>query len=371
MISSDSVSEVYFAGIEPKRKSWLEKLEELANKLELSQIIEKDSIVAIKVHFGERGNTAFLPPIYTRKIVEIVKNLGGKPFLTDTNTLYLGGRFNAVDHLITAYSHGFSFGTVGAPIIIGDGLSGLDYRLVKINGKHFKEAKIGSTLFFADVLIVITHFKGHGNTGFGGAIKNISMGLAARGGKQEMHSDLKPTIQEDLCNACGRCVRYCPAQAIAIEPDLQMAKIDLNKCWGCGECRAACLKGAVSINWETDGKILQEKMVEYALAVKKEKGGKIAYFNFLLNITPDCDCWEYSDPSIVPDIGIAASYDCLALDQVSLDLVNKASLIYGIEKAENKNKFELINREPGTHLLKYAEELGLGTRKYKLIKIGG
>lgn len=371
MIPSTTASEVYFAGIEPKRKSWLEKLEELASKLKLNQIIQKDSIVAIKVHFGERGNTAFLPPIYARKMVEIVKELGGKPFLTDTNTLYLGGRFNAVDHLITAYNHGFTYGTVEAPVIIADGLSGLDYRPVKIDGKHIKEAKIGSALFYADPLIVITHFKGHGNTGFGGAIKNISMGLASRGGKQEMHSDIKPIIQVDLCNACGRCVRYCPTQAITIDPDFRTARVNLEKCWGCGECRAACLKGAVSINWETDAKILQEKMVEYALAVKTEKDGKIAFFNFLLNITPDCDCWEYSDPPIVPDIGILASDDCLALDQASLDLVNKASLIYEIEKAEGKNKFELINREPGTHLLKYAEERGLGTRKYKLIKIGG
>lgn len=363
--------EVYFAGTEFKRKSWLEKLEWLANKLDLNNIIHKDFIVAIKVHFGERGNTAFLPPIYARKVVEIVKELGGKPFLTDSNTLYLGGRFNAVDHLITAYNHGFTYGTVGAPIIIADGLSGLDYRLVEVNGKHIKEAKIGSALFFADALVVITHFKGHGTAGFGGAIKNISMGLAARGGKQEMHSDIKPIIQEELCNACGRCVRHCPAQAINIEPDFRVARINLEKCWGCGECRAACLKGAVSINWETDSKILQEKMAEYALAVKKEKEGKIAFFNFLLNITPDCDCWEYSDPPIVADIGILASRDCLALDQASLDLVNKASLIYGIEKAENKNKFELINREPGTYLLDYAEQIGLGNRKYKLVKMGG
>ncbi len=364
-------SKVYFAGTEPKKTSWLEKFQWLADNLKLNQIIQKDSIVAIKVHFGERGNTAFLPPIYARKIVEIVKELGGKPFLGDTNTLYFGGRFNAVDHLVTAYAHGFGFGTVGAPIIIADGLSGLDYRLVKINGKHFREAKIGSAFFYADVLIVITHFKGHGNTGFGGAIKNLSMGLAARGGKQEMHSDIKPIIQESQCNACGQCVRHCPARAITIEPDFQKAKIDLEKCWGCGECRAACLKGAVSINWETDAKILQEKMAEYALAAKTEKKGKMAFFNFLLNITPDCDCWEYSDPPIVPDIGILASDDCVALDQASLDLINKASLIYGVEKAENKNKFELINREPGTHLLEYAEQIGLGTRKYKLIEMGG
>ncbi len=364
-------AEVYFAGTEPKRKSWTEKFEWLASKLNLSRIINSDSLVAIKVHFGEAGNTAFLPPIYAAKMVEIVKKLEGKPFLTDTNTLYLGKRFNAVDHLITAYQHGFTFGTVGAPIIIADGVSGLDYQLVKLNGKHIKEAKLGSGLFFSDALIVISHFKGHGMAGFGGAIKNLSMGLAARGGKQEMHSEVKPIIQESVCNACARCVRYCPTQAIAIDAVSSVAKIDFTKCLGCGECRAACLKGAVSVNWETDSKVLQEKMAEYALAVAKEKKGKIAFFNFLLNITPDCDCWEYSDPPIVPDLGILASYDCVALDQASLDLVTQAPLESEKETAEGKNKFELINKEPGTHLLYYAEKIGLGTRNYKLIKMGG
>lgn len=364
-------AEVYYAGPEVRRKSWLEKLSWLASKLDLRQIVQPDSIVAIKVHFGERGNTAFLSPIYAREIVRTVKELGGKPFLTDSNTLYLGGRSNALDHLVTAYQHGFTFGTVEAPIIIADGFSGLDYQLVKVNGKHIKEAKLGSALFFSDVLIVMSHFKGHGSTGFGGAIKNISMGLAARSGKQEMHSDVKPIIQETACNACGRCVRYCPTKAITIKPDSGFAIIDFNKCLGCGECRAACLKGAISINWETDSKVLQEKMAEYALAVKREKDRKIAFFNFLLNITPDCDCWEYSDPPIVPDLGILASYDCVALDQASLDLINQAPLISETKTSEGKNKFELINNEPGTHLLNYAEEIGLGTRNYKLIKMGG
>ncbi len=363
-------SDVFIARTEPKRKSWLEKLEWLFKKARFDRIIKPDSLVAIKLHFGERGNTAFLPPIYARKVVELVKEAGGKPFLTDTNTLYLGGRFNAVDHLTTAYSHGFTYGTVGAPIIIADGISGLDYRLVEVNGRHFKKVKLGAALFDADAMIVITHFKGHGMAGFGGAVKNVAMGLASRGGKQEMHSEVKPLVQQGVCNACGRCVRFCPAEAITVSPDYHVARIDYNKCLGCGECRAACLKGAVSINWETDSKILQEKMAEYALGVIKEKTQKLAFFNFLLNITPDCDCWEYSDPPVVPDVGILASFDCLALDQASLDLVNQ-TFSKASEESGEKNIFQLINQESGTHLLSYGEKIGLGKRNYKLIEMGG
>jgi hypothetical protein len=251
----------------------------------LGGIVAKGDLVALKVHFGERGNTAFLRPQYVRRLVDLVRKSGGKPFLTDANTLYVGGRSNAVDHLETAVLHGFDFAVTGAPVVIADGLTGKDYVEVAVNLKHFRTVKIASAACHADALLVVSHFKGHVATGFGGVLKNVGMGLGSRSGKQMMHSDLRPAVDPEKCQGCARCRRWCPAEAITLtweQPDLPgRAVIDQEKCLGCGECTVTCTHGAIAINWKTEPDVIQEKIVEYAYGVLKDKAGKAAFITFL------------------------------------------------------------------------------------------
>ncbi len=208
-------SKVYFVSIKTGKESLLKKLEEIYERLNFSSLFEPGDLVGVKVHFGERGNTSFVKPIFIRPFLQMLKKGGGKPFLTDTNTLYLGGRFNAVDHLVTAVENGFSFATMGVPIVIADGLTGQEYYEIPVPGKHFSQVKISAAVFHAQAFLVLSHFKGHGLAGFGGAIKNISMGFASRGGKQAMHSDALPEIDEEKCTLCGRCIKWCPKEAIS------------------------------------------------------------------------------------------------------------------------------------------------------------
>jgi hypothetical protein len=361
------MSKVVFASAKGKHKSLIEKTKEVFEQAGLAEFIKEGDLVAIKVHFGERGNTAYLRPIYARCVVEKIKEAGGKPFLVDTNTLYVGTRGNACDHLITAIQNGFDYAVTGAPLIIGDGLTGKDYVTVAIDGEYLKEAKIASAIYHADALIALTHFKGHELTGFGGAIKNVGMGSGSRSAKQVMHSDVLPEIVMEKCNGCGKCIEWCPAQAIRVASS---AQIDQERCLGCGECTVTCPVQAIEISWKTEPDIAQKKIAEYAAAVVINKPKKVGFMNFLLDITPDCDCWGWSDVSIVADIGVVASTDIVAVDQASLELLNK-------EAFEGKNRprevgldlLRQITGIDGTVQLAHAERLGLGSRKYQLIKI--
>lgn len=363
--------DVYFASARTDHhRSLIKKVEELFDRAGFAHLISRGDLVAVKVHFGERGNTAFLPPVFVRPVVEKIKGCGGKPFLTDSNTLYVGSRSNAVDHLCLAAEHGFGPDSAGAPTVIADGLTGRDYVELKIEGRHFKTIKIGSAVHHADALIVLTHFKGHGMTGFGGALKNIGMGLGCRSAKQMMHSDVKPRIDLERCTGCGRCTLWCSGGAIEVIN--KKALIDPEKCTGCGECRVSCKENAVSINWEGQPDVVQEKIVEYATGILQNKQGKFGLMNFLLNVSPDCDCWEFSDASIVPDIGVLASRDPVAIEQASVDLVNRAQGIEGtaLNDPASPDKFKALY--PGVDWsvqISYAEKIGLGLREYRLIKI--
>ena len=354
-------AEVYFADTKAAPgSSLLAKTEQLFDKAGFAGFINQRDLVALKVHFGERGNTAFLPPIYVRRVVECVKRAGGRPFLTDANTLYTGGRSNAVSHLTTALQNGFSYATVNAPVIIADGLNGKDYSEVKVGLKHFAEVRIASAAAQADGLIALSHFKGHEMTGFGGAIKNIGMGLGCRSGKQQMHADVKPIVDAERCQACGKCKLWCPTGAITVVGE--RAVIDLKKCQGCGECIVTCPEQAIAVNWGEDSAKIQEKIAEYAFGAVKNKEDKRGFINFIMNVTPDCDCWGYSDAALLPDIGIAASTDPVALDQASIDLVNKVA---------GRDVFRSVHPEiDWTVQLSHAESIGLGKREYKLIEAG-
>jgi uncharacterized Fe-S center protein len=358
------LSEVFFANTRCKpHRGMVEKLEELAKKVGLGEIVKRRDLVAIKTHFGETGSTAFVPVMYLRRLVEVARGLGGKPFVTDAGTLYVGSRSNAINHLLTAAGHGFTQEALGTPIIIADGLKGHDFVEIEVEGELLSTVKIASAAVHADVLLVVSHMTGHELTGFGCALKNVGMGLGSRGGKQQMHSDIKPEINVDRCTACAECVRWCPAGAISLQGKgkEKKASIDHDKCIGCGECTVMCFEGAIAARLATSLDVVQRKIVEYASGALKGKEEKSAFFNFLLRITPACDCWDFSDAPVMEDIGILASRDIVAIEQASLDLMN--------EKAGRDVIGSLYSAMDWTEQLDYAAKMGLGSRAYELIPI--
>jgi uncharacterized Fe-S center protein len=364
---------VWFAPMRSAKKlSLVKRAGSLLEKAGLADTVAKNDLVAVKLHFGEEGNTGFVQPIFLREVVARIKALGGKPFLTDANTLYRGQRANSVDHLACAIHNGFSYATVDAPLVIADGLDGREAVDVAIEGfKHFESVRIGSAAVHADTLVTVTHVKGHEATGFGGAIKNVGMGLGCRSAKQRMHADFSPDVTAEKCTACARCVKWCPVDAIVIGAD-KVAKVDHETCYGCGECVASCPYGAIDVCWKTTPEALQEKIVEHVAGVISGKDGKVIYLSFVTNVSPDCDCWNFSDAPVVADIGVLASTDIVAIDQAAYDMVVAASGLpggRGEDMESGADKFAAITGVDGTIAIRYAEEMGLGTRDYELRQV--
>ena len=370
-------SDVFFTTFKAtNNENLLKKLHRLMKTAGFEGIDFTDKYAAIKIHFGEYGNLAFLRPNYAKVVADYVKELGGKPFLTDCNTLYVGSRKNALDHMDTAYLNGFSPLQTGCHVIIADGLKGSDEQLVPINLEYVKEAKIGQAIMDADVVISMTHFKGHEEAGFGGTIKNLGMGSGSRAGKMEQHCDGKPYVKEELCVGCGSCFRICAHGAPIIENG--KAHIDENKCVGCGRCLAICPKNAVKPVFQDSFKLLNYKMAEYAYAVCKDR--PCFHVSLICDVSPNCDCHAENDIPIIPDVGMLASFDPVALDQACADLCNKMPVIEGSCLDDNLKKFghEDHNHEhfhmnhPDTEwesCLDHAEKIGLGSREYQLHKI--
>jgi hypothetical protein len=375
-------SNVFFSDLKvSSEKTLLDKLDILLDRTHLKEKIREKDLVAIKLHFGERGNTAFVRPIFLRRVVDRVKKYKGKPFLTDTNTLYIGSRSEAVSHLTTAYQNGFVYAVVDAPLLIADGLRGNSAMKVRIDKPLFKTVSIAHAIYMADVLISVAHFKGHELSGFGGTLKNLGMGCASREGKLSQHSNISPQVKEKPCKGCELCLAWCPQEAISMRPPkseaggkLKIAFIDSKKCIGCGECILTCPTGAILIQWNETIPIFQKKMVEYAFGAVQKKKGEALYLNFLTQITPACDCNGFSDTPIVNDIGILSSEDPVAIDQASVDLVNgeegnRSSKLPSAWKP-GEDKFRAVYPEVDWNIqLAYGEEIGLGTREYELIKI--
>jgi len=348
------------------------KLKRLLERTGFKEKLAPGDLMGIKVHFGEEGNITYLRPELARLVADYLKDAGAKPFLTDTSTLYRGQRSQAVDHFNLAIRHGFSYATVGCPIIFGDGLIGRDYVEIELNQHNLKTMRLASAYFHMDGAVVLSHVKGHIQTGMGAALKNVSMGMASRGQKQGLHSDITPQVNKDKCTGCGECAKWCPEDAITLVN--HKAEIDGAKCIGCGECVSVCRFDAISVNWQTETRRMLERMAEFCLGYHKLKGEKTLYINVMLDITPDCDCAGWSDLPVVPNVGIVASYDPVAVDQASADLVNQQQGLEGTRLKENlapgQDKFAAITGSPWYYLLEYAEQLGLGQRDYDLEKLG-
>ena len=367
------ISEVYFADMRANLKENLfSKIGKLMHSCSIDEWIAQDDLVAIKIHFGERGNHAFIRPIFVRRVVEEIKNRGGRPFLTDSSTLYPGERREAISALTCAIENGFAYAVVGAPLIMSDGLRGHTSIDVEIDGRVLQTVSIGAEIVEADALVVLSHFKCHELTGFGGALKNTGMGCASREGKLVQHSTVAPRVAVRYCDACGHCLRACIHGAIAIIDE--NACIDPDKCAGCGRCITTCPKKAINIQWNEASAKVMEKMCEHALGAVKGKEGKTLFMNFITQVSPDCDCYAHADAPIVNDIGICASTDPVALDQASADLVNAASgnpdsaLKSGLEPGGDK--FRGAHPEIDWEIqLEHAEKLGLGSRRYRLTRV--
>lgn len=371
-------SKVYYTNLRTGfNNNLLDKLKKLIKKAGIGNIDFDGKYTAIKIHFGEPGNLAFLRPNYAKAVADVVKELGGRPFLTDCNTLYVGGRKNALDHLDSAYTNGFSPFSTGCHVLIADGLKGTDEVYVPVEGgEYVKEAKIGRAVMDADVFIALSHFKGHEATGFGGTLKNIGMGCGSRAGKMEMHSAGKPFVNTDKCIGCGACTRIC-AHSAAIVTD-KKASIDHNKCVGCGRCIGICPKDAVCAASDEANDILNCKIAEYSKAVID--GRPNFHISLVMDVSPNCDCHSENDLPIVPDVGMFASFDPVALDMACADAVNAQPVISGSildehvhaheEETAHHDHFHMNHPETNwISCIEHAKKIGIGTDEYELIVV--
>lgn len=375
-----AASKVYFTDFRTQYfgESMPQKLKRLAKEAGIGNIDMDGKFVAIKMHFGELGNISYLRPNYAKAVVDLVKELGGKPFLTDCNTMYPGSRKNALEHLACAWENGFTPLSVGCPVLIGDGLKGTDDIAVPVEGGEYaKAALIGRAVMDADVFISLTHFKGHELTGFGGTIKNIGMGCGSRAGKKDMHSDGKPVIYAEKCRGCKRCLRECANGGLVYDETARKMTLDETACVGCGRCLGACNFDAIDFAQDQAIPVLNAKMAEYTKAVVT--GRECFHISLVTDVSPYCDCHGENDAPILPDIGMFASFDPVALDQACADACLKAEPLpnsvlgehlhqEGFEDRHDHFKNTTPESEWETQL-SHGEKIGLGSRAYELITV--
>ena len=390
-------SKVYFCDLHTHMGDGLpNKLKRLIKAAGIGQIDFENKFVAIKMHLGEPGNLSYLRPNYARAVVDVVRELGGKPFITDCNTLYVGGRKNALDHLDSAYANGFNPFQTGCHTIIADGLRGLDEVEVPVEGgEYVKNAKIGRALMDADVVISLTHFKGHEQAGFGGAMKNLGMGGGSRAGKMEQHAAGKPSVSQKRCIGCRQCEKICAHSAFSFDQthehefangkvrEVHVASIDHSKCVGCGRCIAVCNQDAIRPDYNQAAEVLNYKIAEYTKAIVD--GRPCFHISLAIDVSPNCDCHDENDKPIVGDIGFFASFDPVALDQACIDAVQAAVPLPDTEYTHMHKKLEEAGELDEAHAndkfhithpdtdwkscIDHAEKIGIGTREYELIRL--
>jgi len=362
-----------------KGRGAIQHLGDLLKAVDLAAAVQPRDLVAVKLHWGEAGNTAYLRPTFARTVADAVKAAGGRPFVTDTNVLYRGARHDAFDNLGSAAQNGFTGESMGCPVIVADGLKGHDHVDVPTPfSRYFDVAQIASAIHHADAMVVLTHVKGHLLFGFGGALKNLGMGCATSAGKHVLHADVKPKVDPKLCTACRRCHRICPSDAITYvdgqgaRGNTKVAVIDESTCIGCGECVTVCPDEAIPIAWNTAQTPLLEKTAEYAWAACANKRAKTVFVSLLLDIVPDCDCFDHSDVPVLPDLGLLASSDPVAIDQAALDLMLAAPVRPGSALSDKRltgDHFKDLHGHDYHGLLEHAEAIGLGSRRYELREI--
>jgi len=366
-------SKVFFADMRAgARENLFGKIGRLMREAGLPGLLAPGDLVAVKVHFGEKGNHTFVRPIFVRRVVDEIKECGALPFLTDSSTLYPGERKEAVSALACAIENGFAFSVVGAPLIMSDGLRGHTAVDVPIDGELLQTVSIGAEIVEAHALVAVSHFKCHELTGFGGTLKNLGMGCASRTGKMQQHSTVGPKVAQRFCNGCTACLKSCAHAAISIIEG--KAEIDPALCVGCSRCITACLQKAINIQWNESASLVMKKMAEYAKGAVAGKEQKTLYLNFITQVSPACDCYGHADAPIVNDIGICASTDPVALDQACADLVNNArgnqdtALASGHEPGGDK--FRGVHPEIDWEVqLEHGEKIGLGSRVYELVRL--
>lgn len=372
-------SKVYFTNFRAKLGEGLpSKLKRLIKAAGIGDIDMDNKLTAIKMHFGELGNISYLRPNYAKAVADVVKELGGKPFLTDCNTLYPGSRKNALEHLYCAWENGFTPMTVGCPILIGDGLKGTDDIEVPVEGgEYIKKALIGRAVMDADVFISLSHFKGHEMTGFGGTIKNIGMGCGSRAGKKEQHRNGKPSIDLQACRGCRLCMRQCANDGLVYDEASKKMSINMENCVGCGRCIGACNFDAIDFADNAATKVLNCRMAEYTKAVID--GRPNFHISLIVDVSPNCDCHPENDAPILPNIGMFASFDPLALDQACVDACLKAEPLPNSQLTDNMKQADFcdhhdhfenttVNTEYKT-CLAHAEKIGLGSREYEIVTV--
>ena len=367
-------SKVYFTDFHTTTaENQLQKLKRLLLTAGIRDIDFKQRYTAIKMHFGEPGNMAFLRPNYARTVAEVVKSLGGKPFLTDCNTLYVGGRKDALEHLDSANLNGFNPYTTGCQIIIGDGLKGTDEVEVPVKGgEYIKIAKIGRALMDADVVISLSHFKCHEQAGIGGAIKNIGMGGGSRAGKMDMHREGKPYVDHDVeCLGCGSCSKVCAHNAPVWQNGI-VVDIDHNKCVGCGRCIGECPMDVICSPYDAATDVLNFRMAEYAKAVLD--GRPQFHITLVMDVSPNCDCHSENDVPIIPDVGMFASFDPVALDLACAEACLRMPVIAGsqadVERKPGKDLFDTVHDITNWRTqIEHAKKIGLGEDSYELIRV--
>lgn len=291
----------------------------------LSQLhapFNKGDRVGIKLHWGEKGNRSFLSPVFAHAIVRWLLNMGLKPFVFDTTVLYSGSRRNGEDSLKTAAAHGYSEAVLGCPVVIADGQDGRNTIDIPAGYRHFQTVQTAPVYEMAEGFVIFSHFKGHMASGFGGAVKNISMGFASRAQKQRMHADARPKLKKKKCTRCGICVEVCPTGAAVFSSDNYPA-YDMALCIGCAQCIGLCPELALEIMWNSDDQVFQEKIIETAAAVWNQIKGKTIVINALLNIVSECDCLPGSHPMIAPDAGFVGGFHPIAVDEASLRRVGE------------------------------------------------